>query len=278
MTVFEAIGLGVLQGATEFLPVSSSGHLTLAERAFGMEMDETAIALDVMLHAATLAALAVYFGRAWVRRLRAEPRLVLVGFVACLPAGVAYFAGAEGLAELAKKSLFAVAGAFILAGGFIMLASFLAARWEADGADGEEGEKGSAGSPLVAGGRSGFVQAALVGLAQAVALLPGVSRSGTTIGTGLLAGMKHEAAFEFSFLIGAPVILGAFVMKLGDVGGVFAASPGATAAGFVAAFAAGLGALALLKRVLARRKLWAFGAYKVVVGLACLGFAMGGRS
>ena len=277
MTVLEAIGLGVLQGVTEFLPVSSSGHLTLAEKALGMDM-EGAISLDVMLHAATLAALTVYFGRAWVRRLRAEPRLLLVGFVACLPAGVAYFAGAEGLAELAKKSLVAVAAAFIVAGGFIMLASFLAARREANGTDGDGSEKGSACPPLVASGRSGFVQAALVGLAQAVALLPGVSRSGTTIGTGLLAGMKREAAFEFSFLIGAPVILGAFVMKLGDIGAIFAASPGATMAGFVAAFAVGLGALALLRAVVARRKLWVFGAYKVVLGLTCLGFAIGGRS
>jgi undecaprenyl-diphosphatase len=275
MTVLEAIGLGVLQGATEFLPVSSSGHLTLAEKALGMDM-EGAISLDVMLHAATLAALAVYFGRAWVRRLRAQPRLVLVGFVACLPAGVAYFAGAEGLAEFAKKSLVTVAAAFILAGGFIMLASFLTAGREeaAPGPGGNEAD----GAPLVAGGRKGFMQAALVGLAQAVALLPGVSRSGTTIGTGLLAGMKREAAFEFSFLVGAPVILGAFVMKLGDVGAVFAASPGATVAGFVTAFAVGLGALALLRAVVARRKLWAFGAYKVVLGLTCLGFAIGGRS
>ena len=76
MSVLEAIGLGALQGATEFLPVSSSGHLTLAEMALGIDA-EKAVTLDVFLPGATFCALSVYFGRTWVRRLRAQPRLVV---------------------------------------------------------------------------------------------------------------------------------------------------------------------------------------------------------
>lgn len=272
MSVLEAIGLGVLQGATEFLPVSSSGHLTLAERALGMKMDASAIALDVMLHVATLAALAVYFGRSWARRLKRNPRLVLVGFVACVPVGAAYLAGAEELVGLAKESLVTVAAGFILAGGFIAFASLSTAR-RAEG----ETENGEGAETLVRNGSWGFAQAALVGVGQAVALLPGVSRSGATMGAGVLAGMRREAAFEFSFLIAAPAILGALVLKLGEVGAIFDESPGAAVAGFAAAFATGFGALAVLKRVVARRKLWAFGAYTIVLGLVCLALAIGGR-
>ena len=280
MSVLEAIGLGVLQGATEFLPVSSSGHLTLAERALGMNVQK-AIALDVMLHAATVAALAVYFGRAWARRLGGEARLVLVGLVACLPVGAAYLAGAERLVELAKGSLAAVAAAFVLAGGFVAFASlFTAGRAEGE-AEGGENMEGSEGAPpfskLMATGKKGFMQAVLVGLGQAAALLPGVSRSGATIGAGVLAGMNRGAAFEFSFLVGAPVMLGAVIVKLGAVGAIFAASPAAALAGFTASFASGLAALVLLRKALARRKLWAFGAYTIVLGAVCLGFAIGGK-
>ncbi len=272
MSVLEAIGLGVLQGATEFLPVSSSGHLTLAERALGMKMDASAIALDVMLHAATLSALAVYFGRSWARQLRARPRLVLVGFVACVPLGAAYLGGAEELVGLAKGSLVTVAAGFILAGAFIAFASLATARRAEDEAEGAE----DAGVPVM-NGRKGLVQAALVGVGQTVALLPGVSRSGATMGAGLLVGMRREAAFEFSFLIAAPAILGAFVLKLGEVGAIFTESPAAAAAGSAAAFATGIGALAVLRKVVARRKLWVFGAYTVVLGLVCLALAIGGR-
>jgi undecaprenyl-diphosphatase len=275
MSVLEAIGLGVLQGATEFLPVSSSGHLTLAERVLGMKMDSGAIALDVMLHAATLSALAVYFGRAWVRRLRAEPRLLALVLVACLPAGAAYFS-AERLVELAKGSLAAVGAAFVAAGGYIVFASLFAAHRTGSGAVGEGAETG--GRPLVPGGRSAYAKALLVGAGQAVALLPGVSRSGTTIGTGLLVGLDRGAAFEFSFLIGAPVMLGALLVKIGDIGVIFAASPAAAAGGFLAAFAAGFASLMVLRKVLARRKLWAFGAYTTALGVVCLGLAIGGTS
>ncbi len=124
MSLLEAAILGLVQGATEFLPVSSSGHLTVAEHALGIDM-EGAVALDVAMHAATLLAIAVYFGRSWARRLVRKPRLVALALAAGLPAGVFYLAGAGRAVAAAKTCITAVGALFVAAGGFLVLASLL---------------------------------------------------------------------------------------------------------------------------------------------------------
>ena len=93
MRITQAIALGIVQGLTEFLPVSSSGHLTLFQMGFGMSDTGEMIALDVALHAATLLAVLVYFGRRWITRVVAEPRIILPVIIACVPAIVLYLAG-----------------------------------------------------------------------------------------------------------------------------------------------------------------------------------------
>jgi undecaprenyl-diphosphatase len=269
MSVIEATVLGLVQGATEFLPVSSSGHLTLAEMAMGVVTDDL-VALDVALHGATLLAVLAYFGRGWLRRVARGPRVAVLAVAAGVPAGVLYLAGGGALERAVggvKTSLWALGALFIAAGGFLAFASILSARLHPNAGDTD--------GPIVPRGRRGVLDVAVIGLAQAAALLPGVSRSGVTIGTGLLCGLTRESAFEFSFLAATPLLVGALAVKMSKIGELAAASGAALAAGSVVAFASGFAALALLRRVVARGRLWAFGLYTVVAGLGCFAWAMG---
>jgi undecaprenyl-diphosphatase len=269
MGYVEAIILGLIQGATEFLPVSSSGHLTLGERLLRVDLEDN-VALDVALHAATLASIAVYFGRAWVRRIRAEPRLAALALAAGVPTGAFYLAAGDSV-EAAKGNIWLVATMFIISGAFLITASLAAPRIHVLPDDGGQG-----GASRFPRGRQGLAAVAGVGIAQAAALFPGVSRSGSTIGAGLLTGLSREAAFEFSFLMVTPILTGAMVVKMRGIGGIAAASGGALAAGSFVAFASGLAALALLRRVVTGGRLWAFGLYTIVLGIVCFGLAAGG--
>ncbi len=269
MGYFEAVILGLVQGATEFLPVSSSGHLTLGEMLLGVDMEDN-VALDVALHAATLASIAVYFGRAWVRRVRAEPRLAALAIAAGVPAGLLYIAAGDSV-EAVKGNVWIVGSMFILAGAFLAFASLAAPKMHGPAGEGEP--EGAARFPE---GRRGLTAVAGIGIAQAAALFPGVSRSGSTIGAGLLAGVSREAAFEFSFLTATPLLAGAVLVKARAIGGIAAASGGALGVGAVVAFASGLAALVLLRRVVTGGKLWVFGLYTIVLGIVCFGLAAGG--
>jgi undecaprenyl-diphosphatase len=275
MSTVEAAILGLVQGLTEFLPVSSSGHLTIAETLLGMDA-RGLIALDVMLHGATLAAVIVFFARRWTRRLASEPRLFAAVAIADVPAVAAYLALGDGFFEAAKSSLPALGAAFIACGAFMAWASLRPAgdcgskARPGDDRRPEAGDPRPVACPLVPEGRRGLLDSAAIGLAQAVALLPGVSRSGATIGAGLATGLRREAAFEFSFLAGAPLMAGALAVKAREVRDVASAGPGASALGALIAFASGLAALWLLRRVVVQGRLWAFGAYAGAVGAGCV--------
>jgi undecaprenyl-diphosphatase len=269
MGYLEAVILGLVQGVTEFLPVSSSGHLTLGERLLGVDMEDN-VALDVALHAATLVSIAVYFGRAWVRRVRAEPRLAALALAAGVPAGLLYLVAGDSV-EAAKGNIWIVGSMFIMAGAFLAFASLVRPRIHAPTGSGEP--ERPARFPA---GKRGITAVAGIGIAQAVALFPGVSRSGSTIGAGLLAGLSREAAFEFSFLTATPLLAGAVLVKARAIGGIVAASGGALGVGAFVAFASGLAALVILKRAVTRGKLWIFGLYTIVVGIVSFGFAAGG--
>jgi undecaprenyl-diphosphatase len=268
VSVSEALVLGIVQGLTEFLPVSSSGHMSLVELAFGMRDTSEMMALDVAFHAATLAAILVYFTRAWIARLRSEPKAVVPVALACVPAVVLYLLAGESV-EAAGGSLWALGAAFIVAGGYLCVTTLLAASSQAAHASAATG---------VSCDRRGLLDALTIGVAQAVALFPGVSRSGATIGTALMRGTAREVAFDFSFLIGAPLMAGALLVKAADVARVAQAGFGALAAGAAVAFATGLAALALLRRAVLGGRLWVFGAYAMCVGCACLAWAVGRSS
>jgi len=248
VTAIEGIGLGVLQGVTEFLPVSSSGHLVLAKWLFGIE--GAPVAMDVLLHAASLVAIVIFFSReilalATVRRRLIPP--LLVGTVPAAVLGLLLKDHFEGLFE----NPMGVAVGLLLTGTVLWVGERLA----------------TDSRPLDSVGvETGF----WIGLAQAIGLAPGVSRSGMTVGAGLAAGLERKAAVTFAFLLGALAIGGATLLKSKAILELGAVSPLPLALGFIASLLASLGALALLSLVVRRKCLAVFAMYCYLVGAAVL--------
>lgn len=268
--------LGLLQGATEFLPVSSSGHLVILKKLLGAKSD--GLLLEVCLHLGTLVAIVLVFRSdlwklivdgvkgAWLlaRGRRTELAETAPGFSTALAIVVGSVpAAAAGLLihrlgieeSLANTRL---AGAMLVVTGLVLAAGRLAPRGVREGP----------------GAARGF----LIGIAQAVAILPGISRSGSTIVAGHFLGLRREAAARFSFLLAAPVMVGAGVWKLapglGSGGDALAPAGGglslAIACGTVVAALSGWACLSLLLRIIRRGQLHCFAAYCVPAGLAFL--------
>ncbi|MDH7490224.1 MAG: undecaprenyl-diphosphatase UppP [Anaerolineae bacterium] len=262
MDSLQAVILGLVQGITEFLPISSSGHLVLVPWALGW--GEPGLLFDTVLHWGTLVAVVVYFWddlwslvRAWVdsiaRRKVDTPQawlawLVLLG---TLPAAIIGF-----LLNDFFESLFSApvaVAAFLVGTGLILAAAetFYDRIRKVD--------------TLRLG------DALVVGLAQAAAIAPGLSRSGLTITAGIFRGLGREAAARFSFLLSVPIILGAGLTQMAHA----IANPGATAwfplvLGFASAAISGYLAIHFLLGFVRRRRFWPFAVYCWVVGIAAL--------
>lgn len=248
LTAYAAVVLGVVQGLTEFLPVSSSGHLVIAQHLLGLPAGT--LTFDVMVHLGTLLAVIVTFRREVLAVLsglrpggdQAGRRLLLLLMVGTVPAVLAGFL-LQDVVETLFSSLYTV-GAMLLVTGTVL---FLAER--ASGGD----------TPL---GSMRLGDALLVGCGQALAIMPGLSRSGTTISAGLLRGVKRDDAARFSFLLSIPVILGAAVLELPNaLLGAAGASPLVLAIGLATSAVTGYLAIALLVRLIRRRSLVAFAYY-----------------
>lgn len=253
--------LGLIQGLTEFLPVSSSGHLVLAQELLGAP--RPGIALEIVLHAATLLAVlwtlrlevAAVAGEAWgalaglPRRGPAalrEARGVWLLILATIPAALAGLLLRGGI-EAAFESPRAAAGCLVVTGLLLLATRRLRLR------------------PRELGGRPALA----MGLAQALALLPGISRSGWTVGAGLILGVASAKAVRFSFLMSVPAVLGSLILTLPDVvrdagghGSLF------LAAAFLAAFLSGVAAIRWMLRIVARGRLHYFGFYCLAAGIA----------
>lgn len=261
MSATQALILGVVQGITEFLPVSSSGHLLVLKHLFGLQ--EVPILFDVLLHIATLLVVILVFrkrigqilaaiGRWIVRRHRQTDSEYLRLAVVVIIASV--FTGVMGvvISELDFAWDPRVAGALFIVTAVILVASHFA--------------KGTTGYATV-----GFKEAAITGIAQGFGVFPGISRSGITISGALFAGLSRERAGEFAFIISIPAIIGALGLTLRDAGELAAAvPPPALIAGVVAAFVVGLASILLLLRIVRRAKLWVFAFYLVPLGIATL--------
>jgi len=248
-----------VQGIAEFLPVSSSGHLTLLNELFGFG-ERDIMPLVVVMHAGSLVAIvAIYFRELW-KFLKPE-RFHLLGMLilATIPAGVAGVAIHHFKWDRYFSDLLFVGGGFLVTGALLRLTgrSKLIARSE--GADGTELEKIT------------VRQALIVGFAQMFAIAPGISRSGSTISAGVLCGIRREAAATFSFLLAIPVIGGAVLVKLlgaakgADMGGM---SIGPLVLGFAVSTAVSFAALALLLKIIRRGKLYYFSWYMLTLGAA----------
>jgi undecaprenyl-diphosphatase len=252
MTLAQAAILGVVQGLTEFLPVSSSAHLALFPWVFGWK--DPGLAFDVALHWGTLIALAVYFWREWVKLAAGALRVITERawnddgtlaaklIVGTIPAGIAgYFL--EDYADRALRSPWLIATMLALV-GIVM--------WVFD-------RRAKNGDPNVVPGWGAVM---VIGCAQALALVPGTSRSGITMIAGLGAGLPRPAAARFSFLLSGPIILAAGVKKLPQI---VHGDPATTAVGLVCAALSGGFAIAFLLRYLSRGSFAPFVIYRLLL-------------
>ena len=254
MSVLEALLLGVVQGLTEFLPVSSSGHLVLGQALLGI--DAPGVAFEVVLHLATLTAVL------WVYRRRVGELLLgmtrgsgeawrYAGLIALasVPAGLAGFFG--------RDTFERAFGEPVLAAGMLLVSGFLAYSIHRTAA--------AASEPRPRAGQSFWI-----GVAQAAAILPGISRSGATVAMGSWLGVEVVKMAEFSFLMSVPAILGAGVLQLGGPGGASPISAPALATGFVAAALAGVAAIRLFVHMLRSGTFHRFAWYCWTAGSAYL--------
>ena len=262
MPAFQAFVLGAVQGLTEFVPISSSGHLVLVPAAAGWK--EYGLAFDVLLHAASLVALFVYFSgdlvdlvRGALSGDRASRRLVALLAIGTIPAGLAgllfedYFEEAFGDAKSAALQLLVTA--VILVGAELVL------RYH-------QHRTAHAGAELRKIEDLRTPDAVAIGIAQAVSILPGISRSGATIGAGLALGVDRDDSARFAFLLAIPALVGATLVKIPDLGGS-SIGVGAGIAGFLSSLAFSYAAIWGLIRYLRRNTLYPFAAYCVVAGI-----------
>ena len=260
MGYLQSLVLGIVQGLTEFLPVSSDGHLALTYRLFHQSPD---LAFEVFLHAATLLAMVVYFrhdiavlARSFLPAGKGTPerRLSWLIVLATLVSGVLALA-AKGLVEAANTSLTAIGIGFFVTAGMLVVAEVMRRRV-------------SRLQPEALGWR----RTVTIAVAQAFAALPGVSRSGLTISAGMLNGMTREAAARFSFLLGIPLIAAASLVDAKDVLSGAATMPPVPVAllGFVAAGISGYLAIAGLLSFVRRRPLYVFAVYTFVMGVIAI--------
>jgi undecaprenyl-diphosphatase len=263
MLLWQALALGIVQGLTEFLPVSSSGHLVLFQHLFGLK--EPMLAFDVALHAGTLLALLIYF-RKDVGAILAE----LFGFLKRRPCACPVPPRERNAAlwlMIALTLVPTVAIAFLFKDSFENSFSDLASvgwQWIIMGVllvlsvRIPEGKR-----PLE---RIGWWRSLLIGFAQALALIPAISRSGSTILAGMALGVKREDAAKFSFLISIPAIFGAVLLQLWHGAHYFSSHMGEVLAGFFASAISGYLVIKWLMGVIQRGRFSVFGYYCLLAG------------
>ncbi|MCK9594301.1 MAG: undecaprenyl-diphosphate phosphatase [Candidatus Omnitrophica bacterium] len=241
--VFKFIILGLIQGLTEFLPVSSSGHLVICQRLLGLSGQE--VALSVILHIGTLLAILVFFFREILKAF-SNARLILLILLATFITGAAGLLGKEFFEGLFSSPR-AVALAWFATGLLLLFTK--------KAMDGKRKE-------------INLKDATVLGFTQAIAIIPGISRSGVTISTLLFRKLDRSASFVLSFIVGLPVILGAGILEAKDIGSVLKGNLLVMAIGFTVSFLSGLLALALLKKVMDKAGFHYFGYYCIAVSLA----------
>jgi undecaprenyl-diphosphatase len=285
LPIYQAVVLAIIQGLAEFIPVSSSGHLIIVRRLLGWNELSPAheLTFDVALHFGTLLSVLFYFRRTWFQIVRAalggkvvrfseaggadqnltpdeqrEERLLLWFLaVATVPGAIAGKLLEHSAEEYFREHIYLIAGALI------MVALFM---WWA--------EKISRMTKPLTGVT--FADAIIVGCAQALALIPGVSRSGSTITAGMFRNMTREAAVRFSFLLSTPIIAGAALLKAHELRkeGLPAGMHAPFLAGVLVSAVVGYAAIAWLIRYLQSNSLKVFIVYRIVAGLIVIGSAL----
>jgi len=268
LTDFQAIILGLIQGFAEFLPVSSSGHLVLAQQLFRLNGD--LMTFDIFMHFGTLLAVLVVFYRSilsiilgclagmkslflerlspsYIYQNSADVRMAIALFIGTVPAGIVGIAFKNQIAALFSTTIPVLAALFVT--GTVLMITFLV----------KKGER-----------HIGFWSGIVVGIAQAIAIIPGISRSGSTISTALFLKVDRQEAGEFSFLLSIPAVGGATVLALRDFTSTAIQIPLHTIIlGAAASFISGLISLVLLMSIVRKGKIGYFGLY-------CLGVVVAG--
>lgn len=274
MSLLQVVVLALVQAATEFLPVSSTAHLVLVPWLLGW--DDPGLLFDIALHLGTLGAVLVYFARTWVRLIALglgkqilppepgdpdaviykNPRLFWFLVAATFPAGIAGLALEDYVESTLRSPV--VIGVMLISVGLLI--------WWAE-------RKGRLNDDL---DRMSLRQAMLIGCAQAIALIPGTSRSGITIAAALLLGFRRPAAARFSFLLSSPIIAGASLKAALDVWkeGIPPTMQVPFFVGIVVSAVAGYAVIALFLRYLQRSTMSFFILYRVIFGIIVLALAL----
>ena len=247
MSYPQAIFLAIIQGLTEFLPISSSGHLVIFQKLFGLKPP---VLFDILVHVGTLGAIIAYFLKPLSKISKHTLLLVVIGTIPAVVVGLflqTYITQIFDSLKLVGVALLMTAGLLLVSKRFKLLnRRFKYLKWQ---------------------------DALFVGIFQVLAILPGVSRSGSTIVAGLARKLDRETAFRFSFYLAIPAILGALTLQIPDLigGQVNYLSQGIL--GMIIAGAVGYEALKILEKTLLGAKFWLFGIYCLVLGIVILLFS-----
>jgi undecaprenyl-diphosphatase len=248
-----AIILGLVQGLTEFLPVSSTAHLILVSDALKLDPEKFGLSFDVALHLGTALAVLLYFAGTWIELLvdvvRGRWRLPLAIVVGTVPAAIAGVLWETAVSTTFRSAVFIVIGLLVGSAIFVLAERMSARRRRIE--------------------RVGLIDAVLIGAAQAIALLPGVSRSGITISAGLFRGLERGDSTRFAFLLATPIILGAGAKTLLDARKLsgLTAEMDIVAIGFAVSFFSGLAAVAFMVRYLRTHSLNVFVVYRLLLAV-----------
>lgn len=259
MEIFESIILGAVQGLTEFLPVSSSGHLQLAKALLGVELEEN-LAFDITLHAATvLSTIVVLWSEIWwlikglfSRGMNSEKSYFLKLVLSMIPIGIVGLLLGDYIDAILSSQyvMLVVGGMLLLTSALLSFAYYARPRLKED---------------------ISYRDAFIIGVSQAVAAMPGLSRSGTTIATGILLGNKKSAVATFSFLMVLAPIMGQALLDIVDGGfAIDGVSTASLIAGFISAFVVGCLACKYMINIVKKGKLIWFAAYCAVVGVVAI--------
>ncbi len=250
MTIIQAVTSGIVQGITEFFPISSSGHLVLLHTVFGFK--EEMLAFDLFLHFGTIVSVVVFFRKDISQMLQKDSRLLKFIVIASIPTFIIGL-----LLKDAAETFFAmplvVGSSLIITGLFLLFTSISAIYWK-----------------IVRRPRPlGMKNSIAIGIAQGIAVLPGISRSGATIGTALIMGMDEVEALKFSFLLSIPAVLGANVLKVRQIcGNLISGDTVAFLAGAIAAAITGFLVIKVLYGIMKKNLLFLFGIYCMLIGAA----------
>jgi undecaprenyl-diphosphatase len=273
MSIFEAIILGAVQGITEFLPISSSGHLVIFEHFMGLHVEDL-VEFDIMLHLGTVFSILIFFNKDIAKLIKAIPswflfifkgfkrknlnnEIILINYllIGTIPAGLVGVLFADNIASLFRSPA-SVGFMMLFTAVLFIFAEFVYKRKRKFHIENtKEASKLS------------FSSAIFIGLMQALALIPGVSRSGSTISAGIITGLKREEAARFSFFLGSIAILGASIIIIKDIdfssGLIFPIE--ALILGFLSSFIFGILSIGILMKILKKHPLWIFSIYLVIV-------------